>query len=322
MDGFKSSPKMQCFKEGGAVKYKSRHSEKSEVSEDIAQDKKVVKKAFAMHDKQEHPGEKTDLSKLKKGGRMKKKDGGCVGRYKAGGSIGMKKDSGDIKDIQKIKLTKTKKAAAPSKAAIKPAMSNIAEPAPDMGAMPPMMKKGGYAKKCAEGGSLKSVDAEENPGLAKLPTNVRNKMGYAKKGGEVKKMNVGGRSDIEEVKENLYMRPGENTTYSKVRGIGPAIAASRLKERGVDVPGLIANRARNSSEDPYKKGGKVKKYADGGIVDNIKAVGKKLYENVMGTPEQNKAAAEQEKRIAEKDPSSYEAKYRKLTGKKRGGKAC
>jgi len=71
-----------------------------------------------------------------------------------------------------------------------------------------------------------------------------------------------------------------------------------------------------------KKGGEVKKCADGGIVDNIKAVGKKLYENVMGTPEQNKAAAEQEKAIAEKDPSSYEAKYRKMTGKKRGGKAC
>jgi hypothetical protein len=215
MDGFKSSPKMQCFKEGGAVKYKSRHSEKSEMSKDISQDKKVVKKAFAMHDKQSHEGEKTDLKKLNKGGRMKKKDGGCVGRYKAGGSIKMKKDAADIKDIQKIKLTKTKKAAAPSKAAIKPAMSNIAEPAPAMSAdmgmtPPPMMKKGGYAKK----------------------------------------------------------------------------------------------------------------YADGGIVDNIKAVGKKLYENVMGTPEQNKAAAEQEKAIAEKDPSSYEAKYRKMTGKKRGGKAC
>jgi len=316
MDGFKSSPKMQCFKEGGAVKYKSRHSEKSEMSEDIAQDKKVVKKAFAMHDKQSHEGEKTNLSKLKKGGRMKK-EGGCVGRYKEGGSINMKKDAADIKDIQKIKLSKTKKAAAPSAAM-------MAEPTPfkkggnvkkyNMGGMASydqamqdpkakkMMrdaslartlkatpisetelssisdsgaakglrnygrmykqgmgmkpetayeyKKGGKAKKCAEGGSLKSVDAEENPGLAKLPTNVRNKMGYAKKGGEVKKC------------------------------------------------------------------------ADGGIVDNIKAVGKKAYENVMGTPEQNKAAAEQEKAIAEKDPSSYEAKYRKMTGKKRGGKAC
>ena len=183
MDGFKSSPKMQCFKEGGAVKYKSRHSEKSEMSEDIAKDKKVVKKAFSMHDKQSHEGEKTNLSKLKDGGRMKK-EGGCVGRYKAGGTI-------------KTKVAKTKKAKAPSKAAIKPAMSNIAEPAPamspDMGMIPPpMMKKGGKTKKCAEGGSLKSVDTEENPGLAKLPTNVRNKMGYAKKGGEVKKYADGG----------------------------------------------------------------------------------------------------------------------------------
>jgi len=33
------------------------------------------------------------------------------------------------------------------------------------------------------GGSLKPVDASKNPGLAKLPTHVRNKMGYAKKGG-------------------------------------------------------------------------------------------------------------------------------------------
>ena len=35
------------------------------------------------------------------------------------------------------------------------------------------------------GGSLKSVDVDKNPGLAKLPTPVRNKMGYAKAGGKV-----------------------------------------------------------------------------------------------------------------------------------------
>ena len=40
----------------------------------------------------------------------------------------------------------------------------------------PMMNKGG---------SLKPVDKEKNPGLAKLPTKVRNKMGYMKKGGKV-----------------------------------------------------------------------------------------------------------------------------------------
>ena len=34
--------------------------------------------------------------------------------------------------------------------------------------------------------NLKPVDAERNPGLSKLPTEVRNKMGYMKKGGQVK----------------------------------------------------------------------------------------------------------------------------------------
>jgi hypothetical protein len=34
--------------------------------------------------------------------------------------------------------------------------------------------------------ALKPVDSEENPGLGKLPTEVRNKMGYMKKGGIMK----------------------------------------------------------------------------------------------------------------------------------------
>jgi hypothetical protein len=36
--------------------------------EDIKMDKKTVKKAVGMHDKQMHGGKKTDLSALKKGG--------------------------------------------------------------------------------------------------------------------------------------------------------------------------------------------------------------------------------------------------------------
>ena len=39
---------------------------------------------------------------------------------------------------------------------------------------------------------LKEVDSKKNPGLAKLSTEVRNKMGYLKKGGRVGKK-VGGR---------------------------------------------------------------------------------------------------------------------------------
>lgn len=193
MEGFSKLPKMQCFKVGGAVKsgYKEgRHVESKEMEEDIKQDKAIVKKAFKMHDSQSHEGEKTDLAKLRTGGRMKK-EGGCVGRYKAGGAIEMKKTSGDKDDIKKVKLTKSKKAKAPS-AAMKVPMSNIK----DMGAsgaldsiMPPPQAGGMAAAPSApmmmnKGGSLKDVDTKKNPGLNKLPTHVRNKMGFKKSGGK------------------------------------------------------------------------------------------------------------------------------------------
>jgi len=43
------------------------------------------------------------------------------------------------------------------------------------------------SEKMAKGGSaLKKVDSKKNPGLSKLPTSVRNKMGYMKKGGKAK----------------------------------------------------------------------------------------------------------------------------------------
>lgn len=47
--------------------------------------------------------------------------------------------------------------------------------------------------KKADGGMLKDVDAEDNPGLAKLPEGVRNKMGYKRKGGAVKGYKSGGK---------------------------------------------------------------------------------------------------------------------------------
>ena len=36
--------------------------------DDVAEDKKLIKKAFKMHDAQEHKGKHTNLKKLKKGG--------------------------------------------------------------------------------------------------------------------------------------------------------------------------------------------------------------------------------------------------------------
>jgi len=43
-----------------------------------------------------------------------------------------------------------------------------------------------------KGGALKPVDKKAKPGLAKLPTEVRNKMGYMKKGGVTKAYAKGG----------------------------------------------------------------------------------------------------------------------------------
>jgi hypothetical protein len=39
-------------------------------------------------------------------------------------------------------------------------------------------------------GGLKEVDSDSSPGLSKLPTEVRNKMGYMKKGGNVKHSDI------------------------------------------------------------------------------------------------------------------------------------
>jgi len=47
-----------------------------------------------------------------------------------------------------------------------------------------MKAAGKKPKKMAEGGELKEVP-EDNPGLGKLPTEVRNKMGYMRDGGGV-----------------------------------------------------------------------------------------------------------------------------------------
>jgi hypothetical protein len=111
MEGFKTNPKMQCFKEGGQVKYETRKEHKEEIAADINQDKKIVKKAFKMHDTQSHEGEKTNLSKLKKGGRAKK-ESGTVKKYdKASGQYGAKKTAADNKNIAQAKQFKVKKLA-------------------------------------------------------------------------------------------------------------------------------------------------------------------------------------------------------------------
>ena len=69
--------KMGYMKKGGMAKKGMKEGGKL----DMAQDKKMAKKAIGMHDKQMHGGKKTDLAKLKKGGMAK----GCG--YSKGGQL-------------------------------------------------------------------------------------------------------------------------------------------------------------------------------------------------------------------------------------------
>ena len=120
----------------------------------------------------------------KKGGRVKKMAGGKIagaarraqehGYYTP--DMGMK-GGRMYRDGGKVKKPKVKKIAIGiGKAKDYPGIKKIIE----------MNKKG--KKRFRDGGSaMKPVDKSKNPGLAKLPTQVRNKMGYMKNGGKVKK---------------------------------------------------------------------------------------------------------------------------------------
>lgn len=97
MEDFKKLPKMQHFKTGGSVKAYTKRDRKETDAADIKQDKAIVKKAFKLHDAQEHKGEKTDLSTLKKGGRAKKAVG-TVKKYKCGGNVKKMAGGGSLEE--------------------------------------------------------------------------------------------------------------------------------------------------------------------------------------------------------------------------------
>jgi hypothetical protein len=75
--------KMKLFNEGGAMK----HS-------DMSMDKKVVKKAVGMHEKQLHGGKKSNMTKLAKGGSASSRADGCVSKGKTKGTMIKMKSGG------------------------------------------------------------------------------------------------------------------------------------------------------------------------------------------------------------------------------------
>ena len=74
--------------------------------------------------------------------------------------------------------------------------------------------------------ALKPVDKKENPGLAKLPTDVRNKMGYMKDGGMV--LEIGLRPATKQ-EMKMAKKPMKKAGGGMVRGTGAAITGKGFK---------------------------------------------------------------------------------------------
>jgi hypothetical protein len=95
-------------------------------------------------------------------------------------------------------------------------------------------------RKFKEGGALKETDAESNPGLAKLPTEVRNKMGYMKKGGMTdakEDMKMDKAQDKAMIKKAVGMHDkqqhaGKKTNLSTLKKGGMACAPKKMASGG------------------------------------------------------------------------------------------
>ena len=135
---------------------------------------------------------------MKKGGAVKKMGGGAMKKkamgYEKGGAVTKEQKMAALKEMMK---GMGKGGSGAGQSDIGKMLKEIGFPTGKMmgGMMKKKMpmKKGGAVNKRGggvirkkPGGAMKPVP-EGNKGLAKLPTKVRNKMGYAKKGGSMKK---------------------------------------------------------------------------------------------------------------------------------------
>ncbi len=71
--------------------------------------------------------------------------------------------------------------------------------------------------------NLKPVDKAKNPGLAKLPTGVRNKMGYMKDGGMVLEIGLRPATKKEMKMAKKMKKPKKMANGGMARGTGAAI---------------------------------------------------------------------------------------------------
>jgi hypothetical protein len=222
--------------------------------------------------------------KLKKGGSVKKADGGMMAMPSAmsamparGGMMPVARPKRPSMAARRAAMAgATMKNGGESKATHKAEMSKMKGLEKELKSHESKPASKGH-KGLATGGIAKST----KPGGYATGGVVNGQGGY-KKGGKVK-MASGGNidNDVSQAKSGLYMQKDDDKVYSKVRGLGPGMAAKRLEDRGVDVKGLVGNRANPEDRGSYKKGGIINTEGQGGAYRNTKMV--------TATPDNNSA---------------------------------
>lgn len=110
-----------------------------------------------------------------------------------------------------------------------------------------------------EGGNMKPVDMKKNPGVAKLPTAVRNKMGFMNKGG----MAEGKKSDMKQDKSMMQKavnkhegRLHKGATMTKLAGGGMAPSKMGAVKTGKTPNGVAVKGKTKGTMITMKRGGK------------------------------------------------------------------
>jgi len=129
-------------------------------------------------------------------------------------------------------------------------------------------------------GKLVEVDTSKNPGLSKLPTEVRNKMGYMKKGGMAK--GCATKSDAKMIAKKEVK--GHESSMHKMKKGGMAYAKGGITEKGTgekykSKAAMMKHEKKESKaeemkEHKMKRGGSCSYAKGGGIEVRGKTKGK------------------------------------------------
>jgi hypothetical protein len=140
-------------------------------------------------------------------------------------------------------------------------------------------------KKFREGGTMKPVDMKKDPGLAKLPTAVRNKMGFMKGGGMAK-------SDMKEdtamdKKQDKAMIKKAFSMHDKQEHKGEHTNLSKLKKGGVAMKETMG--PRTMAMDVEKGSNKLTKFGESAVQKRGHTKGKNLGDSGPTMPIQKMA---------------------------------